>query len=314
VNLLIYGQNLYDKSIYKKDFLNKKINKTYSVYFLDNMDYEKFTNEINSFDMFETEKNIVIKKIDSNKIKEETKKIDNIISEYSNPKTNILFDIDGKPEKSFEKSFVFKQFKIKTFDNPINKNEEISWIQKLAHSYDLSIDYNAAKYLSEINDFDSLNLSNEIIKISLLSIPKSDSIGLNEIKKYSSNNTHKYKIFNLVDDLIMRNEYRLYYQIKNFTASGAGFSYLVAMISRQLKILATVKSESEAGQTINQINKSLKLPSFVINSTFNMSNQISIERIKKLSNILLEEDLRYKTKSISDENIIYSLTSKFTEQ
>ena len=45
-----------------------------------------------------------------------------------------------------------------------------------------------------------------------------------------------------------------------------------------------------------------------------MSNQISIERIKKLSNILLEEDLRFKTESISDENIIYSLTSKFTEK
>ena len=31
-------------------------------------------------------------------------------------------------------------------------------------------------------------------------------------------------------------------------------------------------------------------------------------------NILLEEDLRFKTESISDENIIYSLTSKFTEK
>ena len=96
--------------------------------------------------------------------------------------------------------------------------------------------------MSEINDFDSLNLSNEIFKISLLT-EKNGSVGLNEIKKYSTSNSHQYKIFNLVDDLIMQNEYRLYYQIKNFVSSGTGFPYLVSMITRQLRILATIKSK-----------------------------------------------------------------------
>ena len=167
--------------------------------------------------------------------------------------------------------------------------------------------------MSEINDFDSLNLSNEIFKISLLT-EKNGSVGLNEIKKYSTSNSHQYKIFNLVDDLIMQNEYRLYYQIKNFVSSGTGFPYLVSMITRQLRILATIKSKLSAGETINKINQNLKLPSFVLNKSVEMSKQISIERIKNLSSILLEEDLRFKTESISDENIIYSLTSKFTEK
>ena len=67
------------------------------------------------------------------------------------------------------------------------------------------------------------------------------------------------------------------------------------------------------GQTINKINQRLKLTSFVLNKSITMSKQISIERIKNLSTILLEEDLRFKTESINDENIIYSLTSKFTK-
>ena len=112
----------------------------------------------------------------------------------------------------------------------------------------------------------------------------------------------------------MQNEYRLYYQIKNFVSSGTGFPYLVSMITRQLRILATIKSKLSAGETINKINQNLKLPSFVLNKSVEMSKQISIERIKNLSSILLEEDLRFKTESISDENIIYSLTSKFTEK
>ena len=112
----------------------------------------------------------------------------------------------------------------------------------------------------------------------------------------------------------MQNEYKLYYQIKNFVSSGTGFPYLVSMITRQLRILATIKSKLNAGETINKINQNLKLPSFVLNKSVEMSKQISIERIKNLSSILLEEDLRFKTESISDENIIYSLTSKFTEK
>ena len=111
----------------------------------------------------------------------------------------------------------------------------------------------------------------------------------------------------------MQNEHRLYFQIKNFISSGSGFPYLVSMITRQLKILAAIKSGLDNGQTINKINQRLKLPSFVLNKSITMSKQISIERIKNLSTILLEEDLRFKTESINDENIIYSLTSKFTK-
>ena len=166
--------------------------------------------------------------------------------------------------------------------------------------------------MSEINDFDSLSLSNEIFKLSLLSDKKSN-ISINDVKKHTSSNSHQFKIFNLVDDLIMQNEHRLYFQIKNFISSGSGFPYLVSMITRQLKILAAIKSGLDNGQTINKINQRLKLPSFVLNKSITMSKQISIERIKNLSTILLEEDLRFKTESINDENIIYSLTSKFTK-
>ena len=312
MNLLIFGENLYDKSIYRKQLLSKKKELDYSLYFLEDIDYQKLSNEIGSFDMFQKEKNIVIRTLDKIKSSEETKKLDQLIASYNNPKNNIIVDIDGNPNKSFQKTYIFKQFEIKKFDNPINPNEEISWIQKIANNHNLNLEYAAAKYMSEINDFDSLSLSNEIFKLSLLSDKKSN-ISINDVKKHTSSNSHQFKIFNLVDDLIMQNEHRLYFQIKNFISSGSGFPYLVSMITRQLKILAAIKSGLDNGQTINKINQRLKLPSFVLNKSITMSKQISIERIKNLSTILLEEDLRFKTESINDENIIYSLTSKFTK-
>ena len=312
MNLLIFGENLYDKSIYRKQLLSKKKELDYSLYFLEDIDYQKLSNEIGSFDMFQKEKNIVIRTLDKIKSSEETKKLDQLIASYNNPKNNIIVDIDGNPNKSFQKTYIFKQFEIKKFDNPINPNEEISWIQKIANNHNLNLEYAAAKYMSEINDFDSLSLSNEIFKLSLLSDKKSN-INIDDVKKHTSSNSHQFKIFNLVDDLIMQNEHRLYFQIRNFISSGSGFPYLVSMITRQLKILAAIKSGLDNGQTINKINQRLKLPSFVLNKSITMSKQISIERIKNLSTILLEEDLRFKTESINDENIIYSLTSKFTK-
>ena len=312
MNLLIFGENLYDKSIYRKQLLSEKNELDYSLYFLEDIDYQKLSNEIGSFDMFQKEKNIVIRTLDKIKSSEETKKLDQLIASYNNPKNNIIVDIDGNPNKSFQKTYIFKQFEIKKFDNPINPNEEISWIQKIANNHNLNLEYTAAKYMSEINDFDSLSLSNEIFKLSLLSDKKSN-INIDDVKKHTSSNSHQFKIFNLVDDLIMQNEHRLYFQIRNFISSGSGFPYLVSMITRQLKILAAIKSGLDNGQTINKINQRLKLPSFVLNKSITMSKQISIERIKNLSTILLEEDLRFKTESINDENIIYSLTSKFTK-
>ena len=101
MNLLIFGKNLYDKSIYKKQILDRKEQEpNYSVYYLDNIDYEKLSNEIVSFDMFQEEKNVVIRKTDSKKNSEDINKLDQLISSYDNPKTNIIVDIDGNPNNN----------------------------------------------------------------------------------------------------------------------------------------------------------------------------------------------------------------------
>ena len=70
MNLLIFGKNLYDKSIYKKQILDRKEQEpNYSVYHLDNIDYEKLSNEIGSFDMFQEEKNVGISEFLSSFVK-----------------------------------------------------------------------------------------------------------------------------------------------------------------------------------------------------------------------------------------------------
>ena len=108
MNLLIFGENLYDKSIYRKQLLSKKKELDYSLYFLEDIDYQKLSNEIGSFDMFQKEKNIVIRTLDKIKSSEETKKLDQLIASYNNPKNNIIVDIDGNPSKSFQKTYIFK--------------------------------------------------------------------------------------------------------------------------------------------------------------------------------------------------------------
>ena len=44
--------------------------------------------------------------------------------------------------------------------------------------------------------------------------------------------------------------------------------------------------------------------------TIQLAKQISFDRIKKLSDILLEHDLKFKTSTISEEDLIYSMASK----
>ena len=253
--------------------------------------------------MFQQNKCIVLKKIESDEKNIDIAKIDSIIADSINPNNSILIDWDGKLNKNFEK---------KIFNNPANKNEEIKWIHSLAISYDLDLDYNAAKYLSDINDWDSLSIFNEIKKLSVIfnSDQKSNNLGVNDIKLHISRPRHKYKIFALVDDLIMFREQKALFQLNEFVASGAGFSYLISMIARQIRIIASAKSRIEEGQNMTEINKSLGLPSYVFNLTIQLAKQMSFDRIKNLSDILLEHDLKFKTSTIPEEDLIYAMASK----
>ena len=313
MNLLIYGENLYDKSHFKDDFINKYGNSSdYRFYYLDNIDLNQLSSEVVSYDMFQQNKCIVLKKIESDEKNINIGKIDSIIADSINPNNSILVDWDGKLNKDIQKTFIFKNFEKKIFNNPINKNEEIKWIQSLAISYDLDLDYNAAKYLSDINDWDSLSIFNEIKKLSVIfnSDQKSNNLGVNDIKHHISSPRHRYKIFALVDDLIMLREQKALFQLNEFIASGAGFSYLITMIARQIRIIASAKSRIEEGQNMTEINKSLGLPSYVFNLTIQLAKQISFDRIKNLSDILLEHDLKFKTSTISEEDLIYAMASK----
>jgi len=313
LNLLIYGENLYDKSHFKDDFINKYGNSSdYRFFYLDNIDLNQLTTEVVSYDMFQQNKCIVLKKIESDEKNINIAKIDSIISDSVNPNNSILIDWDGKLNKDIQKTYIFKNFEKKIFNNPVNKNEEIKWILSLANSYDLDLDYNAAKYLSDINDWDSLSIFNEIKKLSVIfnSDQKSNNLGVNDIKYYISSPRHRYKIFALVDDLIMYREQKALFQLNEFVASGAGFSYLISMISRQIRIIASAKSRIEEGQNMAEINKNLGLPSYVFNLTIQLAKQMSFDRIKNLSDILLEHDLKFKTSTIPEEDLIYTMASK----
>ena len=313
MNLLIYGENLYDKSHFKHDFINKYGNSSdYRFFYLDNIDLNQLSTEVVSYDMFQQNKCIVLKKIESDEKNINIVKIDSIISDSVNPNNSILIDWDGELNKDIQKTFIFENFEKKIFNNPANKNEEIKWIQSLAASNDLSLDYNASKYLSDINDWDSLGIFNEIKKLSVIFKfdQQNNNLGVNDIKHHISSPRHRYKIFALVNDLIMLREQKALFQLNEFVASGSGLLYLITMIARQIRIIASAKSRIEEGQNMTEINKSLQVPSFVFNLTIQLAKQISFDRIKKISDILLEHDLKFKTSTISEEDLIYSMASK----
>ena len=157
-----------------------------------------------------------------------------------------------------------------------------------------------------------MSIFNEIKKLSVIfnSDQKSNNLDVNDIKHHISSPRHRYKIFSLVDDLIMLREQKAFFQLNEFVASGAGFSYLISMIARQIRIIASAKSRIEEGQNMTEINKSLGLPSYVFNLTIQLAKQMSFDRIKNLSDILLEHDLKFKTSTIPEEDLIYAMASK----
>ena len=94
MNLLIYGENLYDKSHFKDDFINKYGNSSdYRFFYIDNIDINQLSSELVSYDMFQQNKCIVIKKMESDEKNVNFAKIDSIIANSVNPNNLSLIHI-----------------------------------------------------------------------------------------------------------------------------------------------------------------------------------------------------------------------------
>lgn len=102
-------------------------------------------------------------------------------------------------------------------------------------------------------------------------------------------------IFVLTDAVSSRDKASALKFLEEMYDSGASDSYLIAMIFRQVKILAQIRSSLDSGMSSRQITSEFKLHPFVVQKGINQARNFSSQTLKRILDKLVEIDKDMKT-------------------
>lgn len=118
--------------------------------------------------------------------------------------------------------------------------------------------------------------------------------------------TPQSSIFDLVEAAFRGNKHRTLALYAEQRAQKVEPQQIIAMLAWQLHVLAVVKTAG--GRSVDEIAREAKLNPFVIRKAQNITNMISLTRLRELVTSLREFDIRSKTEGIiPDEAVQYYL-------
>ncbi|MFA6551064.1 MAG: DNA polymerase III subunit delta [Patescibacteria group bacterium] len=102
-------------------------------------------------------------------------------------------------------------------------------------------------------------------------------------------------IFALTDALGNKNKALFFSLLENELEAGASLQQIMAMISRQFKIILQIKEQTIAGQAPAQIAAALKLHPFVVQKTMPQTRNFNMDYLKNILTQITELDYKIKT-------------------
>lgn len=222
------------------------------------------------------------------------------------PESTVLVFVDGDVNKKGKNpllSFLGSYAKVRTYQ--LVKGEKLrSWIQNEVSRRGAAISHNAVNLLIELAGVDLWRLNNEIDK--LVAFCNGNNIGEDDVKQLTSY-TGEVNIFFLVDAVLERKSREAYELLRRLFQSGAAPSYIITMISRQLRLIVMVK---ELAPRLNRTQIKSKIGVFsdaALDRTIIQARIYTMEHIKAAYRKILEADIAIKSGKYIDEDLAVEL-------
>lgn len=192
----------------------------------------------------------------------------------------VILVADALPKKSDDLAALLKDNTQELFPS-LSPQERVNWITQTSKQAGTQIDLQAAKYLADMSS-DNLWLAyNEIQKLS----SRLQHIQLKDVKEDFPDPTTD-TVFAFTDALTSRHAARTLQLMHQQLAEGLSPFQLLAMVSRQLSILAQLKETGGEGT---------KLHPFVIKKNLSMTKQLSAQTLFEAKKRLLDDEEKIKT-------------------
>ena len=180
----------------------------------------------------------------------------------------------------------------------LKRKDLTAWIQKRITESGRQISPIALDLMAKLVGNDLWAMANEIDKLVLYCAGR--TIQEKDVKVIVSH-AQETSVFTLVDAIFEgRTSFaeELLHQLLN---NGAAPTYLLTMLSRQIRLALLAKEMISQHDTKNEIQTKLRLADFSLQKTMEQAGKYSIEQIKRFYEKLLETDIAIKTGKYGDE-------------
>lgn len=214
------------------------------------------------------------------------------------PETTLLVlveeDVDGRSAivklarqlQAQNRAFV-REFKA------LDKTDLVRWVQQRVRSGSGRIEARAATLLAELVGNDLRLLSQEIDKL-LAYVSETRAITVTDVEVLCSY-APEANIFHLVDALGRRDRRTALRLLHRLLDEGQAALYLLVMITRQFRILLSIKDLQQRGTRPNAIQSQLKLHPYVVDKGRAQARNFSVTQLERIYQRLVEIDVASKT-------------------
>jgi len=181
---------------------------------------------------------------------------------------------------------------VKSFDRPAGY-ELTRWITQRVQQQGGEIERPAATELAAIAGDDLRHVSQEIDKL-VLYARGTGPITVDAVRELVAD-ARETSIFDLVDAVGRRDEKRALGLLHHLLDEGSAPAYLMAMITRQVRILLQVKTLVARGVVQKDVASRLRLHPYVVQKVAGQVRNFSVDQLRRAFERIMEVDLAVKT-------------------
>ena len=227
------------------------------------------------------------------------------------PSSTLLFFKDGMLNTNNGMLRVLKKVSETQHLPPPNGADLSRWIKKTSEEKGASISASAIKYLSNLLGNNLVSIDHELEKLSLYT--DGEIIQESDVEEMVSQ-AQEANIFRAVDAIIEGRAQTSFNLIHNLKINGRSDSYIIGMITRQLRQLTLVHSLLETETNQAKIGSILSISSnYAVQKTMEQAKKYSLEDIKYKYEELLQCDLNIKLGKLTTDHALETLVFNLSE-
>lgn len=320
----------YGKEFYVLDKIQEEAKKSLNKDLLDfnydtidgrNCDFNIIKSKIETVPVMDSHRVVIIKNFDAFKGKgsslsaDEEKEFIDYMKDV--PQTSLVIflsyeDVDGRKKIVKDLSKTGKVVKCQK----LGGNDLVIWAKSRFKKYDCEINNSNLIYFLKMHDYENRNseknlydLENEIKKICDYCGSKNE-VSKEAIDKLSPQRMED-DIFKFIDSIGNKKPQTAVKILSDMIYEGKAALMILAMISRQIRIMIQAKELLELGYSQNVIAQKLSLHSFVLSKALNQARNFDRKKLIEMLNECSNIDYSIKTGLIKDRLALEMLISKF---